>query len=97
MKDYEDRYEWCADGIDIWDNMKEERIDYDFPVLLNQQYKQIKALRHQNDEFLDEIADVVLFQAKLQKVLQSFSERDLVEIERIFLENLCKELGVELE
>ena len=97
MKDYEDRYEWCADGIDIWDNMKEERIDYDFPVLLNQQYKQIEALRHQNDEFLDEIADVVLFQVKLQKVLQSFSERDLVEIERIFLENLCKELGVELE
>ena len=31
------------------------------------------------------------------KTLQSFSKRDLVDIERVFLNNLCKELGVKLE
>ena len=31
------------------------------------------------------------------KTLQSFSKRDLVDIERIFLNNLCKELGIKLE
>lgn len=31
------------------------------------------------------------------KTLQSFSKRDLVDIERVFLNNLCKELGIKLE
>ena len=31
------------------------------------------------------------------KTLQSFSKRDLVDIERVFLNTLCKELGVKLE
>lgn len=31
------------------------------------------------------------------KTLQSFSKRDLADIERVFLNNLCKELGVKLE
>ena len=31
------------------------------------------------------------------KTLQSFSKRDLVDIERVFLNNLCKELGIRLE
>lgn len=53
----EERYEWCADGLDIWDNQKEERIDYDFPVELNklhdenmqlkQENKQLKCILHQ--------------------------------------------------
>ena len=30
------------------------------------------------------------------KTLQSFSKRDLADIERVFLNNLCKELGVKL-
>ena len=34
---------------------------------------------------------------RLEKVLQSFSKRDLLNIERIFLNNLCNELGVDLE
>ena len=33
----------------------------------------------------------------VNKTLQSFSKRDLVDIERVFLNNLCKELGVKLE
>ena len=31
------------------------------------------------------------------KTLQSFSKRDLTDIERVFLDNLCKELGIKLE
>lgn len=31
------------------------------------------------------------------KTFQSFSKRDLVDIERVFLNNLCKELGIKLE
>ena len=30
----EKRYQWYIDGVDIWDNQKEERID-DTPTLLN--------------------------------------------------------------
>ena len=41
----EQRFEWCADGIDIWDNLKQERIDYDFPVLLNNLYEENEQLR----------------------------------------------------
>ena len=50
----EKRYEWCADGIDIWDNQKQERIDYDFPVLLNEQHEQIERLKR-NFKALDEV------------------------------------------
>ena len=31
----EKRYQWYIDGVDIWDNQKEERID-DTPTLLNE-------------------------------------------------------------
>jgi hypothetical protein len=34
---------------------------------------------------------------KVKETLQSFSNRDLLDIERIFLNNLCDELGVDLE
>ena len=34
---------------------------------------------------------------KTFQILQSFSNRDLSDIERIFLNNICKELGVDLE
>lgn len=41
----EERYEWCADGLDIWDNQKEERIDYDFPVELNKLHDKNEQLK----------------------------------------------------
>ena len=41
----EKRFEWCADGVDIWDNQKQERIDYDFPVLLNEQHEENEQLK----------------------------------------------------
>lgn len=35
----EKRYQWYIDGVDIWDNQKEERID-DTPTLLNELSKE---------------------------------------------------------
>lgn len=40
----EKRYQWYIDGVDIWDNQKEERID-DTPTLLNELSKENKQLK----------------------------------------------------
>ena len=38
------RYQWYIDGVDIWDNQKEERID-DTPTLLNELSKENEYLK----------------------------------------------------
>lgn len=40
----EKRYQWYIDGVDIWDNQKEERID-DTPTLLNELSKENEQLK----------------------------------------------------
>lgn len=40
----EKRYQWYIDGVDIWDNQKEERID-DIPTLLNELSKENEQLK----------------------------------------------------
>lgn len=40
----EKRYQWYIDGVDIWDNQKEERID-DTPTLLNELSKENEYLK----------------------------------------------------
>lgn len=40
----EKRYQWYIDGVDIWDNQKEERID-DTPTLLNELYYENEELK----------------------------------------------------
>jgi len=51
--------------------------------LLNEQHETIQKLEE--------------YSQRINETLQSFSKRDLTDIERIFLNNLCKEIGVDLE
>ena len=44
----EKRYQWYIDGVDIWDNQKEERID-DTPTLLNELSKENEQLKKENN------------------------------------------------
>lgn len=60
-------------------------LDCEKKVLYTDRKKIVKLLNKQNETI-----------QHITKTLQSFSKRDLVDIERIFLNNLCKELGVDL-
>lgn len=51
--------------------------------LLNEQHETIQKLEE--------------YSQRINETLQSFSKRDLTDIERIFLNNLCNEIGVDLE
>ena len=51
----EKRYQWYIDGVDIWDNQKEERIE-DTPTLLNELSKenyQLKQFHKKVFELID--------------------------------------------
>ena len=60
-------------------------VDCEKKVLYTDRKKIVQLLNEQNEKI-----------QHITKTLQSFSKRDLVDIERIFLNNLCKELGVDL-
>lgn len=88
----EKRYQWYIDGVDIWDNQKEERID-DTPTLLNElskeneQLKQsLKRQQSSNDECSKYIEEVIKENKQLKEeikylndVLARYEEKELQE------------------
>lgn len=51
----EKRYQWYIDGVDIWDNQKEERID-DTPTLLNELYYENEELKQEIETLQEQLA-----------------------------------------
>lgn len=56
----EKRYQWYIDGVDIWDNQKEERIN-DTPTLLNELSKENGQLKQENEWLKSEIQKLYNF------------------------------------